>query len=89
MLALSTLQIGECDERLLTRSLCDEKHCKFYVYWVSCIERRSAYGDTNESTNSLKAVFRKQISTLSIGNKSFVHRCPFRFSLSRGEATKG
>ena len=31
---MSELQIGEFGEYLLTRSLCDEKHCKFYVYGV-------------------------------------------------------
>ena len=39
MLALSTLRFSE---HLLTRSLCDEKHCKFYVYSVRCIELLSA-----------------------------------------------
>ncbi len=34
MLEMSDLQIGEFGEHLLTRSLCDEKHCKFYVYSV-------------------------------------------------------
>jgi len=34
MLEMSDLQIDEFGEYLLTRSLCDEKHRKFYVYWV-------------------------------------------------------
>jgi len=34
MLEMSDLQIDEFGEYLLTRSLCDEKHAKFYLYWV-------------------------------------------------------
>ena len=45
MRALSALQSGEFSEHLLTQSLCDEKHCKFYVYWVRCIELLAACAD--------------------------------------------
>ena len=41
MLEMSDLQIGEFGEYLLTRSLCDEKHCKFYLYWVKRFFRES------------------------------------------------
>jgi integron integrase len=34
MLEMSDLQIDEFGEYLLTRSLCDEKHRKFYLHWV-------------------------------------------------------
>jgi hypothetical protein len=41
MLGMSDLQIDEFGEYLVTRSLCDEQHQRFYLYWVKRFFRDS------------------------------------------------